>query len=151
MRHMKRGRKLNRTASHRKAMFANMATSLLLHERIQTTTPKAKELRGFVDRLVTLAKRGDLHARRQAAALVKDPVALQKLFSELAERYAERPGGYTRILHLTRRRGDNAPMSHIELVDAPDVEVQVFDEDAGDDDAAEDAEAEEGAEPANPA
>lgn len=128
MRHMKRGRKLNRNASHRKAMFANMATSLLLHERIQTTTPKAKELRRHVDRLITLGKRGDLHARRQAAAIVRDPLALERLFSEYAERYADRNGGYTRVLHIGNRRGDNAPMSQIELVDAPAVTVEVFEE-----------------------
>ncbi|TVR01157.1 MAG: 50S ribosomal protein L17 [Deltaproteobacteria bacterium] len=128
MRHLKRGRKLNRNASHRKAMFANMVTSLFLHERIQTTTPKAKELRRFAERLITLAKRGDLHARRQAAALLRDDEVLRKLFSELAERYAERNGGYTRVLKLGNRRGDNAPMAQIELVDAPAVTVEVFEE-----------------------
>jgi large subunit ribosomal protein L17 len=118
MRHRKAGRKLNKKPAHRKSMFANMATSLFRHERIQTTTPKAKELRRFAERLITLAKRGDLHARRQAAALVRDPEVLEKLFGDLAGRFAERPGGYTRIVQIGKRRGDNAPMAIIELVDA---------------------------------
>lgn len=119
MRHFKRGRKLNRTAAHRKALLANLAASLLRHERIQTTTPKAKELRGVVDGLITLGKRGDLHARRLAIARVGDKEAVHRLFSDLAERYANRPGGYTRVLPLARRAGDNAPLSLVELVDAP--------------------------------
>ena len=140
MRHRKAGRKLNRKPAHRKAMFANMATSLFRHERIQTTTPKAKELRSHAEKLVTLAKRGDLHARRQAAAIIRDDVVLAKLFGELAERFAKRPGGYTRVLHIGKRRGDNAPMSIIELVDAPDATVEEYVEETGDD-AAEEAEA----------
>lgn len=134
MRHRKAGRKLNRTASHRKAMFANMATSLFLHERIQTTTPKAKELRPFAEKLITLAKRGDLAARRQAAKYVKDAAVLDKLFSDLADRFQDRPGGYTRILHIGKRAGDNAPMSLIELVDATEaVNVDFGDAAAADD------------------
>lgn len=130
MKHTKSGRKLNRNASHRKAMFSNMATSLILHERIQTTTPKAKELRSIVEPLITLARRGDLHARRQAARIVRDDVALAKLFSELAERFQDRPGGYTRVIKLTNRRGDNAPISMIELVDAAEAAVAASPEDA---------------------
>lgn len=129
MRHRKSGRKLNKSPSHRKAMLANMATSLILHERIQTTTPKAKELRGVIEPLITLGKRGDLHARRQAARTVKDPVALAKLFDELAARFDERNGGYTRVLKIMRRRGDNAPIAIIELVDS---EEAVVDEDTSD-------------------
>ena len=117
MRHGNSGRKLNRTASHRKAMFANMATSLLKHEQIVTTLPKAKDLRRVVDRLITLGKRGDLHARRQAASVVREDKVASKLFDELAERYKERNGGYTRVLKAGFRRGDMAPVAVIELVD----------------------------------
>jgi large subunit ribosomal protein L17 len=117
MRHGMALRKLNRTSQHRKAMFANMATSLIKHEQIVTTLPKAKELRRIADRLVTLGKRGDLHARRQAASIVRDNAMVQKLFAELAERYKERPGGYTRVLKAGFRHGDMAPMAVIELVD----------------------------------
>lgn len=117
MRHRKSGRKLNRTASHRKAMFANMASALIKHEQIVTTLPKAKELRRVADKLITLGKRGDLHARRQALAVIKDRDLVAKLFSTLAERYAERPGGYTRVLKAGFRYGDSAPMAIIELVD----------------------------------
>jgi large subunit ribosomal protein L17 len=130
MRHRKSGRKLNKKPAHRKAMFANMAMSLFRHERIQTTTPKAKELRSAAEKLITLAKRGDLHARRQAARLVRDPEILGKLFSELSTRYADRPGGYTRVLHIGKRRGDNAPMSIIELVGAPAATVEEYVEEA---------------------
>jgi large subunit ribosomal protein L17 len=128
MRHRHKGRKLNRTASHRKAMLANMATSLLDHERIRTTTPKAKALRPFVEKLITLARRGteDLHARRQAARIIRDADVLRKLFEEIGPRFAERPGGYTRIMHLMRRVGDNAPLAIIELVDAAEAEVAEF-------------------------
>ncbi len=118
MRHRKSGRKLNRNASHRKAMFANMSVSLLQHERIETTTPKAKELRSHAEKLITLAKRGDLHARRQAQRTVRDRVVMAKLFGELAERYKDRQGGYTRVIAVRNRLGDNAPMSIIELVGA---------------------------------
>lgn len=117
MRHRKQGRKLNRTQSHRKAMFMNMSVALITHEQIVTTLPKAKELRSVVDKLITLGKRGDLHARRQAAAQLQDNDVVQKLFSTLAERYKERPGGYTRVLKAGFRYGDNAPMAVIELVE----------------------------------
>ena len=117
MRHRLSGRKLNRTSAHRKAMFANMAVALIKHEQIKTTLPKAKDLRRVVDRLVTLGKRGDLHARRQALAVLKDTKITAKLFDELAERYKERPGGYTRVLKAGFRYGDMAPMGIIELVD----------------------------------
>ncbi|MGF1641074.1 MAG: 50S ribosomal protein L17 [Rhodospirillales bacterium] len=117
MRHRMSGRKLNRLSAHRQAMFANMAASLLVHEQIVTTLPKAKELRRVADRIITLGKRGSLHTRRQAAAILGDDVLLRKLFGPLAERYRDRPGGYTRVLRAGFRRGDNAPMAVIELVD----------------------------------
>jgi large subunit ribosomal protein L17 len=117
MRHRNSGRKLSRSTSHRKALLRNMVTSLLDHERIQTTDAKAKELRGVTDRMITLGKRGDLHARRQALAVIRDKDVTAKLFSELADRYRERPGGYTRIIKAGRRAGDAAPVSIIELVD----------------------------------
>ena len=117
MRHRKGPRKLNRTSSHRKAMFANMAAALVKHEQITTTLPKAKELRRVVDKLISLGKRGDLHARRQALSTLRDRVLVEKLFSTLAERYAERPGGYTRVLKAGYRYGDSAPIAIIELVD----------------------------------
>ena len=117
MRHRRSGRKLNRTSSHRKAMFANMAAALIKHEQIRTTLPKAKDLRRVVERLITLGKRGDLHARRQALAVLRDTGLTGKLFGPLAERYADRPGGYTRVLKAGFRYGDAAPMAIIELVD----------------------------------
>ena len=117
MRHRHGYRKLNRTHAHRKAMFANMAASLIEHEQIKTTLPKAKELRRYADKMVSLGKRGDLHARRQAFSFLRDDAAVQKLFSTLAERYKERPGGYTRVLKAGFRYGDDAPMAIIELVD----------------------------------
>ncbi len=117
MRHGNQGRRFNRTVSHRKAMFANMAASLIKHEQIKTTLPKAKDLRRVVDRLVTLGKRGDLHARRQALSVLRDAQLTAKLFDELATRYKERPGGYTRVLKAGFRYGDMAPMAVIELVD----------------------------------
>ena len=117
MRHRKKGRKLSRTPSHRRATLRNMATSLFLHERIETTTAKAKELRPYAERLITLARRGDLHARRLAARKIQDRQVLGKLFDDIAPRFAERPGGYTRVLKLGNRRGDAADMSLIELVD----------------------------------
>ena len=117
MRHAKSGRKLNRTASHRKALFANMATSLIKHEQIVTTLPKAKELRRVTDKLITLGKRGDLHARRQAASQLRDERMAKKLFEVLGPRYKDRPGGYTRVLKAGFRHGDMAPMAVIELVD----------------------------------
>jgi large subunit ribosomal protein L17 len=117
MRHGLSGRKLNRTTSHRKAMFANMAASLITHEQIKTTLPKAKELRPIVEKLITLGKRGNLHARRQALSTLRDTKVVDKLFTAIAERYTERPGGYTRVLRAGFRYGDSAPMAYIELVD----------------------------------
>jgi len=117
MRHRKKGRKLNRTASHRKAVLRNMATSLFRHERIETTTAKAKELRPFAERIITLAKKGDLHSRRLAARKISDREVVGKLFDEIGPRFAERPGGYTRVLKLGTRRGDAAEMALIELVE----------------------------------
>ncbi len=117
MRHRNQGRKLNRTASHRKAMFANMATSVIEHEQIVTTLPKAKEIRSIVDKLITLGKRGDLHARRLAISQIKDVEQVRKLFEVLGPRYAERNGGYTRVLKAGFRYGDGAPMAVVELVD----------------------------------
>ena len=117
MRHGMNQRKLNRSTAHRKAMLANMAVALLKHEQIKTTLPKAKELRPVVERLITLGKRGDLHARRQAASRLPDGVIVQKLFGELAERYQARAGGYTRVLKAGFRYGDMAPMAIIEFVD----------------------------------
>jgi large subunit ribosomal protein L17 len=118
MRHLKQGRKLGRTTAHRKALLRNLATALLEHERIITTEPKAKELRRIADKLVTLGKRGNLHARRQALQVVQSNAVVQKLFNEVAPRLAERQGGYTRILRLGYRPGDAAAMAVIELVDA---------------------------------
>lgn len=117
MRHGIAHRKLNRTASHRKAMFANMAASLIEHEQIVTTLPKAKEMKPFMDKLITLAKRGDLHARRQAISKVRDEAAVRKLFEVFGDRYKDREGGYTRVLKAGFRFGDNAPRAVIELVD----------------------------------
>lgn len=117
MRHGNAGRKLNRTSSHRKAMFANMAASLIEHEQIITTLPKAKEIRPIVEKLVTLGKRGDLHARRQAISQIQDQDAVRKLFDSIATRYATRNGGYLRIMKAGFRTGDNAPMAVIEFVD----------------------------------
>lgn len=117
MRHRKKGRQLGRTASHRTAMLRNMATSLFLHGRISTTTEKAKELRPFAEKLITLAKRGDLHARRLAGRKIADKDVLFKLFDSIGPRFAERPGGYTRILKTGHRQGDGADMALIELVE----------------------------------
>ena len=117
MRHRKAGRRLGRTTSHRTAMLRNMVTSLFEHERIVTTTPKAKELRKLADRMVTLAKRGDLHARRQALAVIRSKKVVAKLFDELKDTYMDRNGGYTRIIKTGSRIGDAAPMAIIELVD----------------------------------
>lgn len=123
MRHGKSGRKLNRTASHRKAMFANMSASLIEHEQIVTTLPKAKEIRPIVEKLVTLGKRGDLHARRQALSVIKNPTLVAKLFDVLAPRYATRQGGYLRVLKAGFRVGDNAPLGVVEFVER-DVEAK---------------------------
>lgn len=127
MRHGMSGRKLNRTSTHRKAMFANMAVALIKHEQIKTTVPKAKELRAIVDKLITLGKRGDLHARRLAVSrLHGDRKLADKLFSTLADRYRDRPGGYTRVLRAGFRYGDSAPLAIIELVDR-DVDAKGLD------------------------
>ncbi len=117
MRHRNAGRKLNRTSSHRTAMFANMMAALIKHEQIKTTLPKAKDLRPIAEKLITLGKRGDLHARRQAIAFLRDEKVVGKLFSTIAERYKTRSGGYTRVLKAGFRYGDAAPMAIIELVD----------------------------------
>ena len=117
MRHGNSGRKLNRTASHRKAMFKNMAASLVEHEQIVTTLPKAKEIRPIVERLVTLGKRGDLHARRQVIAQIGNEHVVKRLFETIAPRYAQRNGGYLRIMKAGFRQGDNAPLAVIEFVD----------------------------------
>jgi len=117
MRHRMGARKLNRTSSHRKAMFSNMVVSLLNHEQIKTTLPKAKELRRIADKMITLGKRGTLHTRRQAFSFLRDDAAVSKLFSALAERYKDRSGGYTRVLKAGYRYGDNAPVAVVELVD----------------------------------
>jgi large subunit ribosomal protein L17 len=117
MRHGKVHRKLNRTAEHRKAMFANMATSLIVHEQVVTTLPKAKDLRPLFEKLITLGKRGDLHARRRAVSEIKDQAAVKKLFDVIGPRYKSRNGGYTRIIKAGFRYGDSAPVAVIELVD----------------------------------
>ena len=117
MRHGKAGRKLNRTSSHRKARFANMAASLIKHEQVVTTLPKAKELKPIVEKLITLGKRGDLHARRQAISQIGDREMVAKLFETLGPRYKDRNGGYSRVLKAGFRYGDNAAMAVIELVD----------------------------------
>lgn len=120
MRHLKAGRRLSRTTEHRQAMLRNMVTSLLEHERVETTQAKAKELRQWAEQIITLAKRGDLHARRQSLSVVRSKKVVAKLFGELRERYLERPGGYTRIIPLGLRLGDGAPLSIIELVGRPE-------------------------------
>ena len=126
MRHGNANRKLNRTASHRKAMFANMSAALIKHEQIVTTLPKAKELRPIVEKLITLGKRGDLHARRQAIAQMRDEDQVQKLFDVLGPRYKDRQGGYIRILKAGFRYGDNAAVAVIEFVDR-DVDAKGLD------------------------
>lgn len=117
MRHGMSGRKFNRTSSHRRAMFANMAAALITHEQIKTTLPKAKDLRPVVEKLITLGKKGGLHNRRQAYAMLRDDVVVAKLFDGIADRYKDRSGGYTRVLKAGFRYGDAAPMAMIELVD----------------------------------
>ena len=119
MRHQKSGRKLGRTSSHRQAMFRNMAVSLFRHEQIRTTLPKAKELRRVAEPLITMAKNPTMARRRLAFARLRDKDIVGKLFDELAPRYKTRPGGYTRILKCGFRRGDNAPMAYVQLVDQP--------------------------------
>jgi large subunit ribosomal protein L17 len=120
MRHLKSGRKLNRSSSHRHAMWRNLVTALLQHEHLQTTDAKAKELRRWADRMITLGKRGTLHARRQALAFVRSRTVVAKLFDDIAPRFNTRPGGYTRITKLGTRRGDSAPISLIELTERGD-------------------------------
>ena len=117
MRHLKSKRKLNKTSSHRKAMLANMAVALIKHEQIQTTLPKAKELSPFVDKLITLGKKGDLASRKKTSSILPEKQWTSKIFDELSERYKERDGGYTRVLKAGFRYGDSAPMAVIELVD----------------------------------
>jgi large subunit ribosomal protein L17 len=140
MRHANQGRKLNRTASHRKAMWGNMTAALIKHEQIITTLPKAKDLRPVIEKLVTLSRRGstDLHARRQALAQIKDADQVTKLFDVIGPRYAGRPGGYTRVLKAGFRHGDNAAMAIIEFVDR---DVDAKGKDSGPVEVAEDTEA----------
>ena len=138
MRHGMNGRKLNRTSSHRRALFANMAAALIKHEQIETTLPKAKDLRPIVERLVTLGKRGGLHARRQVLSYLGDPDQTEKLFATLAPRYAERKGGYLRVLKSGHRYGDAAPMAIIEFVER---DVEAKGKDSGPVQSSEDAEA----------
>ena len=126
MRHRKAGRKLNRTAAHRKAMLRNMVTSLLEHERIVTTVPKAKEARRVAEKMITLGKRGDLHARRQAMAYIRSKDVVAKLFNELSDQYGDRQGGYTRIIRTGNRYGDAAPMAIVELVGYEDVAEEII-------------------------
>ncbi len=137
MRHGLSGRKLNRTSTHRKAMFSNMAAALIKHEQIKTTLPKAKELRPIAEKLVTLGKKGGLHNRRRAFAMLRDDAMVAKLFDALADRYKDRSGGYTRVLKAGFRYGDSAPMAFIEFVDR-DLEAKGQDsgptQDASDDD-----------------
>jgi large subunit ribosomal protein L17 len=120
MRHLKAGRRLSRTTEHRTAMLRNLVTALLEQERVETTRAKAKEARQWAEQIITLAKRGDLHARRLTLGVIRSKKVVAKLFSELRERYQDRPGGYTRIIPLGVRLGDGAPMSILELVDRPE-------------------------------
>jgi len=123
MRHRKTGRQLNRNSSHRKAMFSNMAVSLFKHELIRTTLPKAKELRGFAEPLITLSKEDSVAKRRMAFAKLRDREVVTKLFNEIGPRYQSRPGGYLRVIKCGFRTGDKAPMAYVELVDRPEVEL----------------------------
>jgi large subunit ribosomal protein L17 len=134
MRHRQSGRQLNRNSSHRKAMFRNMTISLVEHELIKTTVPKAKELRRYAEPLITLSKKDSVANRRLAFDRLRDKVAVGKLFSELGPRYEERPGGYVRILKCGFRTGDKAPMAYVELVDRPVRDADDSDDDYGDDD-----------------
>ena len=117
MRHQKAGRKLGRDSAHRKALYSNLTGALIEHGRIRTTEAKAKEVRPIAEKMITLGKRGDLHAHRQAVAFLRSKSVAHKLFAEVAPRFAERPGGYTRVVKLDPRQGDNAPMAYLELVD----------------------------------
>lgn len=129
MRHRHSGRQLNRNSSHRKAMFRNMTASLVEHELIKTTLPKAKELRGYAEPLITLSKKDSVANRRLAFDRLRDKAAVGKLFNELGPRYLDRPGGYIRILKCGLRTGDKAPMAYVELVDRPQVDLIEDDED----------------------
>lgn len=120
MRHLKAGRRLSRTTEHRLALMRNLVTSLMEHERVETTQAKAKEVRKFAEKIITLAKRGDLHSKRQALSVIRTKKAFAKLFGELKERFQDRPGGYTRIIPLGFRQGDGAPVSILELVGRPE-------------------------------
>lgn len=117
MRHMKSGRKLGRDSAHRKALYANLTSALIEHGRIRTTEAKAKEVRPIAEQMITLGKRGDLHAHRQAVAYLRSRSVVHALFSDVAPRFADRPGGYTRIVRIGPRQGDSAPMAYLELVD----------------------------------
>lgn len=117
MRHQKSGRKLGRDASHRKALYANLTSALIEHGRIRTTEAKAKEVRPIAEQMITLGKRGDVHAHRQAVAFLRSKSVAHTLFAEVAPRFADRPGGYTRIVRIGPRQGDSAPMAYLELVD----------------------------------
>ena len=117
MRHLKKGRSLHRSSSHRKALLQNLATSVFIHEQIRTTEAKAKEVRGLIDRIITWGKRGDLHARRLAVRQVRSRMVVKKIFDELAPRFRDRPGRYTRITKIGYRHGDKSPMEILELVD----------------------------------
>ncbi len=117
MRHQKSGRKLGRDAAHRRALYANLASALIEHGRIRTTEAKAKEVRPIVEQMITLGKRGDVHAHRQAVAFLRSKAVAHTLFAEVAPRFADRPGGYTRIVRIGPRQGDSAPMAYLELVD----------------------------------
>ncbi len=117
MRHQKAGRKLGRDSAHRKALYSNLTGALIEHGRIRTTEAKAKEVRPIAEKMITLGKRGDLHAHRQAVAFLRSKSVAHKLFAEVAPRFAERPGGYTRVVKLDPRQGDNAAMAYLELVD----------------------------------
>jgi large subunit ribosomal protein L17 len=130
MRHLKAGRKLNRTASHRKALFRNLAKALFDHESIKTTAPKALELRGFAERLITMAKKNDMHSMRLVFADLRDKEIVRKLFADIGVRYQGTDGGYTRVLKIGRRRGDAAPMAIIELTQKKEKETQEKDKKA---------------------
>jgi len=132
MRHGLSGRKFNRNSGQRRALLANLAGSLIKHQQIKTTLPKAKDLRPYIEKLVTIARRGDLHARRQVLTKISDREAVEKLMSDVAPRFAQRPGGYTRIIKAGHRYGDNAPMALIQFIDYEYVEPQIEEEAEGD-------------------
>jgi large subunit ribosomal protein L17 len=128
MRHRKAGKKFNCTSSHREAIFRNMVTSLLKHNKIKTTNAKAKELRRWADKMINLAKRGDLHARRQAMAFIREKKIVHKLFAEANERFSDTNSGYTRMVKIGRRNGDAAPMSVVEIIAAPKQDIEIVDD-----------------------